>query len=181
MNSLKVGALCALLTVGAIVPLASLAQNPPASAPAAKMHKACAKCAKAGMKECACPVPMKGSVYLCKDCKMYFTPAQAKKMGFKDPMGHKMAKVRASKIPAGYKEAGKMGTEEKKTGMVEMPRRTLVSTCPMTGEKVEGAGVGMSSVDSYDVKFCCAGCKPAFDKLTKAEQLTKIQSALGAK
>ena len=91
MNSLKVGALCALLALGTVVPYAALAQNPPASAPA-KMHK-----------------PLKGSVYVCNDCKMYFTPAEAKKMKGKDPMGHKLVKIKASKLPEGYTGAKPMG------------------------------------------------------------------------
>lgn len=107
MNSLKACALCALLVVGAVVPVAALAQNPPASAPA-KMHKACPKCAKMGMKECNHPLPLKGNVYICKDCKVYFTPAQAKKMKGKDPMGHPLMKIKGSKLPEGYMDAEHM-------------------------------------------------------------------------
>jgi hypothetical protein len=55
------------------------------------------------------------SIYVCKQCKMGFTAAQAKKMGMKDPMGHKMMQV--AKLPAGFKMApadGKMGMMDKK-------------------------------------------------------------------
>lgn len=49
----------------------------------------------------------KGPVYVCKECKMGFSAAEAKKMKYKDGMGHKMAKM--TKMPAGYKMSdGKM-------------------------------------------------------------------------
>jgi hypothetical protein len=32
-------------------------------------------------------------VYACKDCKMYFSAADARKMKMKDPMGHKMTRM----------------------------------------------------------------------------------------
>lgn len=54
----------------------------------------------------------KGAVYLCKDGKCYFSPADAKKMGYKDPMGGgKMKKV--AHAPAG----GMMLTPEKLKAM----------------------------------------------------------------
>ena len=109
MNSLKIGALCALFVTGAVVPMSVFAQKP--SAPVT-MHKACDKCAKAGMKECSCPMPKTGSVYLCKDSKCFFSEADAKKMGFKNKMGHKLVKVSAKKIPAGYKDGSKMEMKE---------------------------------------------------------------------
>lgn len=59
-------------------------------------------------------------------------------------------------------------------------KKIVISTCPITGEKVVGAGVGMSLVGNYEVHFCCAGCKPAFDKMTKAQQLQKIQKVQSA-
>ena len=55
-------------------------------------------------------------------------------------------------------------------------KRIVVDTCPITGEKVVGPGVGMSLVGNYEVHFCCGGCKPAFDKMTKAQQLEKIRA-----
>ncbi len=33
------------------------------------------------------------SVYACKECKMYYSAADAKKMKMMDPMGHKMMRV----------------------------------------------------------------------------------------
>ena len=45
------------------------------------------------------------TVYVCKECKEYFTPMSAKKMGYKDGMGHKLAKV--SKAPAGFADGSK--------------------------------------------------------------------------
>lgn len=55
---------------------------------------------------------------------------------------------------------------------------TDVNVCPMTMETVHGKGVGHSVVGNYDVHFCCGGCKPEFDKLSKPEQQKKIQAAL---
>ena len=47
------------------------------------------------------------TVYVCTECKEYWTPAQAKKMGYKDAMGHKLTKM--PKTPAGFAAGGKMG------------------------------------------------------------------------
>ena len=48
------------------------------------------------------------SVYACDKCKVYMSPAAAKKMGGKDAMGHMMMKM--DKAPEGYKMASmKMG------------------------------------------------------------------------
>lgn len=116
MNSLKIGALCALLITGAVVPMSAYAQKTESAAPmhqtSAPMHKACEKCAKMGMKECNHPLPLKGSVYICKECKVYFTPEAAKKMKNKDPMGHKLVKINASKLPEGFKDGSKMEMKE---------------------------------------------------------------------
>ena len=49
---------------------------------------------------------MTGGVYVCKMCKAAYSPAQAKKMGYKDSMGHKLVKM--SKAPAGYSMGGMM-------------------------------------------------------------------------
>jgi hypothetical protein len=46
------------------------------------------------------------NVYVCKSCKVYYPAAAAKKLGFKDPMGHKL--VHADKAPVGYKDGSKM-------------------------------------------------------------------------
>lgn len=45
------------------------------------------------------------TVYVCKACKEYFSPMQAKKMGYKDGMGHKLAKM--TKAPAGFTDGSK--------------------------------------------------------------------------
>lgn len=49
---------------------------------------------------------MMHGVYACKMCKMYYTPMQAKTMGYKDSMGHKLTMM--AKAPAGYKMGGSM-------------------------------------------------------------------------
>ncbi len=46
------------------------------------------------------------TVYVCKMCKAYYSPMQAKKMGYKDGMGHKLTKM--SKAPMGYMNGSKM-------------------------------------------------------------------------
>jgi hypothetical protein len=55
---------------------------------------------------------------------------------------------------------------------------TNVRVCPMMGAPVHGKGGGSQIVGSYHVHFCCAGCKPAFNKLSTAEKNKKIQEAL---
>ena len=45
------------------------------------------------------------TVYVCKDCKEYWPAAEAKKMGYKDSMGHKLTKM--SKAPAGFLDGTK--------------------------------------------------------------------------
>ncbi len=45
------------------------------------------------------------TVYVCKDCKEYWPAAEAKKMGYKDSMGHKLTKM--SKAPAGFMDGTK--------------------------------------------------------------------------
>jgi hypothetical protein len=46
------------------------------------------------------------TVYVCKDCKAYYSAMQAKKMGYKDGMGHTLTKM--SKAPAGFTDGSKM-------------------------------------------------------------------------
>jgi hypothetical protein len=50
---------------------------------------------------------MAGPVYACSKCKVYTSPEMAKKMGYKDAMGHKLVKMSA--VPAGYNDATHMG------------------------------------------------------------------------
>ncbi len=47
-------------------------------------------------------------------------------------------------------------------------------TCPMTGEAVKGEGTGAEVVGKYKVTFCCAGCKPQFDALSKKDKEKKL-------
>jgi hypothetical protein len=55
---------------------------------------------------------------------------------------------------------------------------TDVTVCPMTGEAVKGEGGGSEVVGKYKVHFCCNGCQPNFDKLSKKDQQKKIADAL---
>jgi len=59
-------------------------------------------------------------VYACKGCKMYYSAADAKKMGMKDPMGHRL--MRMSRADA------------RKTGM------TMAKMGKMGGDKMMGGG-----------------------------------------
>ena len=64
------------------------------------------------------------------------------------------------------------GSKPSKTKLVE------VTTCPITGEAVKDMKAGGSEVvGNYNVHFCCAGCKPNFDKLTAADKLKKAADA----
>jgi len=46
------------------------------------------------------------AAYVCKACKAFCTPLAAKKMGYKDGMGHPLTRVK--KTPAGYMDGSKM-------------------------------------------------------------------------
>lgn len=82
-----------LTGVLAAVALAGLATAPVAQAtPASKMTH--------GKKSVA------HTVYVCKHCKTFYSPAMAKKMGYKDGMGHKL--VKQAKAPSGYMDGNKM-------------------------------------------------------------------------
>lgn len=72
---------------------AGMAQQKPAAHKPA-MHKAAGKMMAAK------------TVYVCKDCKSYYSPMQAKKLGYKDSMGHKLTKM--SKVPSGFMDGSKM-------------------------------------------------------------------------
>ena len=78
------------------------------------------------------------------------------------------------------KPMGGMMMKGKKMGAAPAAgaKRVVVNTCPITGGKVVGKGVGMSVVGNYEVHFCCAGCKPMFDKMSKAQQLAKIRAVI---
>ena len=53
---------------------------------------------------------MRRMVYACKGCKMYYSAADAKKMGMKDAMGHKLMAMRmTSANKMGMKMAGMHG------------------------------------------------------------------------
>jgi hypothetical protein len=61
--------------------------------------------------------PKKG-VYVCRSCKMYFSAQAAKKMGYKDPMGHKLVKMASA--PSGYMKGSKMLMNKMKGEMGNM-------------------------------------------------------------
>jgi len=65
------------------------------------------------------------------------------------------------------------GTPDKKDKKV-----TDVKVCPITGEAVKGDGAGSEVVGKYKVYFCCAGCQPSFDKLSKKDKEKKVAEVL---
>jgi hypothetical protein len=81
MNLLKITTLCALLLTGVVLTNNASAQKAETTKQASKMHKACAKCAKAGKKECSCPVEMKGKM---ASSKMHKACAKCAKSGKKE-------------------------------------------------------------------------------------------------
>ena len=55
------------------------------------------------------------------------------------------------------------------------PAKTVsLHTCPMTGEAIKGKGVDAETVGKYKISFCCAGCKPQFDALSKKDKDKKL-------
>lgn len=60
---------------------------------------------------------------------------------------------------------------EKKAPLIE------VKVCPVTHTVVHGEGTGSEVVGKYKVYFCCAGCQPAFEKLSEEQKLQKAQAA----
>lgn len=65
--------------------------------------------------------------------------------------------------------AGGPGDKSKKAAKV-----AELHVCPQTGESVKGEPAGSEVVGKYKVYFCCAGCKPEFDKLSKADKDKKV-------
>lgn len=96
MNTKTIAAAVSALTlVCASASFAQMATKP-------MMHKPMPKMSKPMTHK---PMMAKG-VYVCTNCKAYYTPMQAKKMGYKDSMGHKLTKM--SKAPAGFMDGSKM-------------------------------------------------------------------------
>lgn len=75
----------------------------------------------------------------------------------------------AALFVAGAAIAGAPGDKGKKAAKV-----TDLHVCPQTGEAVKGEPAGSEIVGKYKVYFCCAGCKPEFDKLSKADKEKKV-------
>jgi hypothetical protein len=81
----------------AALALAGLSVAPAAQAtPASAMHTGAMHGKKMAAK----------TVYVCNDCKAYYSASAAKKMHYKDDMGHTL--VKASKAPTGYMDGSKM-------------------------------------------------------------------------
>ena len=82
------------------------------------------------------------------------------------------------RLPAAAKEAKIKAALKKKTAAAPVGKLVEVNTCPIMGGSSEGAGGGSSLVGNYKVNFCCGGCKPRFDSLSKADQEAKIKTLL---
>ena len=83
-----------------------------------------------------------------------------------------------AKLSAAEKEKKIKTALAKKSAAAPAPKLVEVNTCPIMLGDSTGAGGGSSLVGNYKVNFCCGGCKPKFDSLTRAEQEAKIQAAL---
>lgn len=68
--------------------------------------------------------------------------------------------------------------KSKKASAVGAPKLTKVMVCPMMGSPVKDDKGATSLVGNYEVHFCCAGCKPAFDRLDDKTKQAKIAAAL---
>ena len=73
-------------------------------------------------------------VYVCKECKQYTDSMMAKKMGYKDPMGHKLVKM--AKAPEGYAKMGKMGKPKMGDGKMSDGKMGKMDTMPKSGGKM---------------------------------------------
>ena len=56
----------------------------------------------------------------------------------------------------------------------------VIKTCPTTGEAAPTDAGGSLVYGKYKVNFCCAGCKPAFEKLSKEEKDKKLAELAAA-
>lgn len=81
-----------------------------------------------GMRKMPAKKMMAKGVYVCKVCKVAYTPAQARKMGYKDPMGHRM--TRMAKLPPGVRMMGKTPMKGKMPMRGKMPMKGKM---PMRG------------------------------------------------
>jgi len=51
--------------------------------------------------------PIAQTYFICKLCGVYYTASEAKKIHYKDPMGHTL--TRTNKIPKGFQDGSKIG------------------------------------------------------------------------
>jgi hypothetical protein len=73
---------------------------------------------------------------------------------------------------------GTPGAHAKISNTKTSARLVEVRVCPISQGTVNGKRAGSSIVGNYRVSFCCGGCKPAFDSLSKVEKQQKIAAAL---
>lgn len=71
----------------------------------------------------------------------------------------------------GNRNAQTMASKETKSKPIE------VRICPIIHSVVKGEGAGSQIVGKYKAYFCCGGCVEAFNKLTPAQKLQKVQEA----
>ena len=79
----------------------------------------------------------------------------------------------------GFADTNKMDHKKPAKGAKPSKAKLVeVTTCPITGEAVKDMKAGGSEVvGNYNVHFCCAGCKPNFDKLSASDKLKKAVDA----
>jgi hypothetical protein len=94
MNLLKITTLCALLLTGAVI-TSNVSAQKTETVKSSKMHKACTKCAKAGMKECSHDMAAMGKTMAtsktAKTSKMHKACTKCAKAGMKE-CSHPIAK-----------------------------------------------------------------------------------------
>jgi len=95
-----------------------------------------------------------------------------RRTSYRIPMRRAIALVVILAFAAGAAYAGPKQKAQKPA------KPTEVTVCPMMGNKVVGKGGGATKFKNYRVRFCCSGCKPAFDALSDAEKGRKIKIAL---
>ena len=149
----------------------AVVQKAKASATKMGMYNCCLKhpCDYCALKMGACPCGKSAvmGMPVCNECKGGWAAGDGAIPGVTSDQIKTFPRM--DMMPMGKK----MGQAAPSTGAI-----ISVNTCPITGEKVQGAGAGMTRVANYEVHFCCPGCKPIFDKLSQTQQLEKIKAVL---
>ena len=76
-------------------------------------------------------------------------------------------------VGAAFAAPDKDKTKKKKPA-TSTQKLIVIKTCPITKEDAASGAGGTEVVGKYKVNFCCAGCKPEFDKMSKADKEKKL-------